>query len=70
MHFSYGSRWTVPVMPFLKRNKELESWSALVYQSTYSPALTSCSKPPRSGLESRPALLAEGLFQTKHFKLV
>ena len=60
----------MPLMPFRKKTKSLQGDRLLVYQSTYSLALCLAPNLLDEGLESRPTLLAELLFQTKQFKLV
>ncbi len=53
-----------------KETKSLQANRLVVYQSTYSLALCLAPNLLDVGVESRPTLLAELLFQTKHEELV
>ena len=53
-----------------KETKSLQADRLVVYQSTYSLALCLAPNLLDEGVESRPTLLAELLFQTKHEELV
>ena len=55
---------------FAKKTKSLQADRLVVYQSTYSLALCLAPNLLDEGLESRPTLLAELLFETKRYKLV
>ena len=53
-------------MPFPKETKSLQADRLVVYQSTYALALCLAPNLLDEAVESRPTLLAELLFQTKH----
>ena len=56
--------------PFPKETRSLQADRLVVYQGTYSLALCLAPNLLDEGVESRPTLLAELLFQTKRQELV
>jgi hypothetical protein len=65
-----GSSFLHALDAFRKKTKSLQADRLVVYQNTYSLALCLAPNLLDEGLESRPTLLAELLFETKRYKLV